>query len=78
MPRLKDLYVKDVAPALMKKYSYKSTMQIPRLEKIVINCGCGCHQDMSMHTQSRRGEDQQDPQEGWPGKGQIHADFIWS
>ncbi|MBQ8995767.1 MAG: 50S ribosomal protein L5 [Oscillospiraceae bacterium] len=41
MPRLKDQYVKDVAPALMKKYSYKSTMQIPRLEKIVINCGCG-------------------------------------
>ena len=41
MPRLKDQYVKDVAPALMKKYSYKSTMQIPRLEKVVINCGCG-------------------------------------
>lgn len=37
-----------------------------------------CRQDTSMHTQSRAGEDQQDPQEGWPGKGQIHADFIWS
>lgn len=45
MPRLKDLYVRDVAPALMKKYSYKSTMQIPRLEKIVINCGCGDAKD---------------------------------
>ena len=45
MPRLKDVYVKDVAPALMKKYSYKSTMQIPRLEKIVINCGCGDAKD---------------------------------
>lgn len=41
MPRLKDKYLKDVAPALMKKYSYKSTMQIPKLDKIVINCACG-------------------------------------
>ena len=41
MPRLKDLYLKDAAPALMKKFSYKSTMQIPKLDKIVINCGCG-------------------------------------
>ena len=41
MPRLKDKYQQEVAPALMKKFEYKSTMQIPRLEKIVINCGCG-------------------------------------
>ena len=41
MPRLKDKYQQEVAPALMKKFDYKSTMQIPRLEKIVINCGCG-------------------------------------
>ena len=41
MPRLKDLYLKDAAPALMKKFSYKSPMQIPKLDKIVINCGCG-------------------------------------
>ena len=41
MARLRDYYVKDVAPALMKKFSYKSVMQIPKLEKIVVNVGCG-------------------------------------
>lgn len=41
MPRLKDYYVSEVAPALMKKFSYKSVMQIPKLEKVVINVGCG-------------------------------------
>ena len=41
MSTLRDLYVKDVAPALMKKYSYKSVMQIPKLDKIVINVGAG-------------------------------------
>ena len=41
MARLKDLYVKEVAPALMNKFSYKSTMQIPKLDKIVVNVGCG-------------------------------------
>jgi Ribosomal protein L5 len=40
MPRLKDMYKKEVAPALMKKFEYKSVMQIPKLEKIVINVGC--------------------------------------
>jgi len=40
MPRLKDAYNKEVAPALMKKFEYKSVMQIPKLEKIVINIGC--------------------------------------
>ena len=38
MSRLKDYYNSDVAPALMKKFNYKSPMQIPRLEKVVINC----------------------------------------
>ena len=41
MARLKDYYNQEVAPALMKKFSYKSVMQIPRLEKIVINVGDG-------------------------------------
>ena len=41
MARLKDFYVKEAAPALMKKFSYKSVMQIPKLEKIVINVGAG-------------------------------------
>ncbi len=41
MARLKEMYVKDVAPALMKKFEYKSPMQIPKLDKIVINVACG-------------------------------------
>lgn len=41
MPRMKDKYLSEVAPALMKKFEYKSPMQIPKLDKIVINVGCG-------------------------------------
>ncbi len=41
MARLKEVYSKDVAPALMKKFAYKSTMQIPRFDKIVVNIGAG-------------------------------------
>ncbi|MCQ2485506.1 MAG: 50S ribosomal protein L5 [Clostridia bacterium] len=41
MARLKEAYVNEVAPALMKKFEYKSVMQIPKLDKIVINVGCG-------------------------------------
>ena len=41
MARLKETYVKEIAPALMKKFSYKSVMQIPKLNKVVINVGCG-------------------------------------
>ena len=39
-PNLKKLYQDEVVPALMQKFGYKSTMQIPRLEKIVVNVGC--------------------------------------
>jgi len=45
MPRLKDRYKKEIAPAMMKKFSYKSVMQIPKLDKIVINVGCGDARD---------------------------------
>ena len=41
MARLRDYYKSDVAPALMKKFGYKSVMQIPKIEKVVINVGCG-------------------------------------
>ena len=41
MARLKEYYSKEVAPALMSKFSYKSTMQIPKLDKIVVNVGAG-------------------------------------
>ena len=41
MARLKDYYVDTVAPALMKKFNYKSVMEIPKLDKVVINVGAG-------------------------------------
>ena len=41
MTRMKEFYKNDVAPALMKKFGYTSVMQIPKLDKIVINVGCG-------------------------------------
>jgi len=47
MSRIRDLYKADVAPALMKKYQYKSTMQIPKLDKIVVNVGAGDAKDNS-------------------------------
>ncbi len=40
-PRLKQKYNEEIAPALMKKFGYKSVMQIPRLDKITVNVGCG-------------------------------------
>ena len=45
MARLKDFYKNEVAPALMKKYEYKSVMQIPKLDKVVINVGAGDAKD---------------------------------
>ena len=47
MARLRDMYKADVAPALMKKYEYKSVMQIPKLDKIVVNVGAGDAKDNS-------------------------------
>ena len=41
MPRLKDTYKAEVAPALMKQFQYKNVMQIPRVEKVIVNVGCG-------------------------------------
>ena len=41
MARMKELYTAEVAPALMKQFGYKSVMQIPKIEKIVVNVGCG-------------------------------------
>ena len=45
MARLRDYYKSDVAPALMKKFNYKSPMQIPKLDKIVVNVGVGDAKD---------------------------------
>ena len=41
MARLKEQYKAEVAPALYKKFGYKSTMQIPKIDKVVVNVGCG-------------------------------------
>ena len=41
MTRLKKKYVEEVAPALMEKFQYKSVMQIPKIDKIVVSVGCG-------------------------------------
>ena len=40
MAKLKETYVKDIAPALYKKFGYKSVMQIPKLDKVIVNEGC--------------------------------------
>ena len=41
MPNLKTKYTEEAAPALMKKFEYKSVMQIPKIDKVVVNVGCG-------------------------------------
>ena len=41
MNRLKEKYLKEIVPSLQKKYNYKSVMEVPKLEKIVINIGVG-------------------------------------
>ena len=41
MPRLKDKYMNEIVPALMAKFKYKNIMQVPRLEKVVLNMGVG-------------------------------------
>ena len=41
MARLKVKYTEEVAPALFKKFGYTSTMQVPKIEKVVVNVGCG-------------------------------------
>ena len=45
MARLRDTYKAEIAPALMKKFEYSSVMQIPKLDKIVINVGVGDAKD---------------------------------
>ena len=47
MARLKEKYTAEVAPALMKQFGYKSVMQIPKIDKVVVNVGCGEARDNS-------------------------------
>ena len=41
MPTLKDKYKAEIAPAMMTKFQYKSVMEIPKIDKVVVNVGCG-------------------------------------
>lgn len=45
MARLKEMYKNDVAPAMMEKFNYSSVMEIPKLEKIIVNMGVGDARD---------------------------------
>ena len=45
MTRMKKKYIEEASPALMKKFGYKSVMQVPGIEKIVVNVGCGDARD---------------------------------
>ena len=45
MTRMKKKYQEEATPALMKKFGYKSVMQVPRVEKVVVNVGCGDARD---------------------------------
>ena len=55
-PNLKAKYTAEVAPALMQKFGYKSVMEIPRVDKIVVNCGCGEARDNSKVLESVVGD----------------------
>ena len=57
MARMKTYYKETVAPALMKKFGYKSVMQIPKLDKIVVNVGCGEAKDDQKKIDAIRGMD---------------------
>ncbi|MDD3164870.1 MAG: 50S ribosomal protein L5 [Oscillospiraceae bacterium] len=45
MARLKEMYNAEIAPALLKKFEYKSVMQIPKVDKVIVNCACGDAKD---------------------------------
>ncbi len=56
MARLREEYKSTIAPALMKKFGYKSVMQIPKLDKVVINVGAGEAKDNSKVIESVMGD----------------------
>ena len=51
--RLQEKYMKEVAPALMEKFNYKNVMEIPKIDKIVINMGIGDAKENPNGTYSR-------------------------
>ena len=48
MEKLREQYEQEIIPAMMKKFNYKSVMQVPKLEKIVINIGLGDTKEMQL------------------------------
>ena len=62
--RLKDLYKSDVVPALQKKFQYKSSMQIPKLDKVVLNVGWRCKRKFQGYRQRYRRSDSHYRSEG--------------
>ncbi len=56
MARLKDIYKSEVAPAMMEKFNYKSVMEIPKLEKIIVNMGFGDIKDNPKAIEATVGE----------------------
>ena len=70
--RLKDLYEKDIVPALMEKFGYKNRMNVPRLEKIVVNVGMG-----EMSQQKDLIEPLRDFSEQTPGRFNRLSKKLW-
>ena len=56
MNRLSEKYKNEIVPKLMEKYNYKSVMQVPKLEKIVINIGCGDATENSKYLEAAMSE----------------------
>jgi len=56
MSRLKDKYVKEIVPALMKRFGYKNIMEVPHLEKVVLNMGLGDAKDNARSLDTAVGE----------------------
>ena len=62
MSRLKDQYLNEIVDALMKKFGYKNKMQVPKLDKIVVNMGVGEGQCQDSGFRSKRSGDHQRPE----------------
>lgn len=56
MNRMQERYQKEVAPALLKAFQYENVMQIPRVEKVVINIGLGSEQDNAKALEAAMGD----------------------
>ena len=78
-PNLKAKYAAEVAPALMQKFGYKSVMQIPRIDKIVVNCGCAITGQKPVITKAKKSVANFKLREGMPigAKVTLRQDKMW-